>query len=124
MSYKKLPDSELEIMLCIWQHEIPTHIGEIMERLNPAKKRPYQAVQTLLGRLVEKDFLRCEKLGRLNYYTPLVELSAYRSSETTTFIEKMYANSPAKLVAALVQEQSLSEEECEQILRLLEKGGA
>lgn len=123
MAYKKLPDSELEIMRCIWLHETPTHIGEIMERLDPGKKRPYQAVQTLLGRLVEKGFLRCEKLGRLNYYTPLVELEAYRNSETASFVERMYANSPVRLIAALVRDTELSDQERDEIRRILEKGG-
>jgi len=121
--YKKLPDSELEVMLAIWHCDAPTHIGEIQQRLNPGKSRPYQAVQILLSRLAEKGFVKCEKLGRLNYYTPLVEEDKYRAQETVSFIDKLYGSSPARLVAALVQDSGLKESDIAEIRRILERAG-
>ena len=81
-----------------------------------------QAVQVVLGRLVEKGYLSCEKIGRLNYYTPLVAEADYRAAETETFVEKLYRNSPKSLIAALVQSQPLSKEDLEEIRALLDRG--
>ena len=119
---KRLPDSELEVMLTIWKSGEILHTGEIHQRIG--KGRPIQAVQTLLGRLCDKGFLRCEKRGRLNFYHPLAAEEDYRRQETASFLEKLYGNSAARLVAALVQSDSLSESDLAEIRGILEKGGA
>ena len=120
---KRLPDLELEVMLAVWKSEQALHTGEIHQRLSSGKKRPIQAIQTVLSRLGEKGFVRCEKTGRLNYYYPLVEEEAYRAQETASFLEKLYGNSPARLVAALVQNAVLNENDLAEIRRILEQGG-
>jgi len=110
-------------MLLIWQSKEAIHTGEILQNLSQSKKCNLQMVQSTLNRLVGKDFIRCDKIGRLNYYTPLVEEEQYREQETVSFIEKLYQSSPAKLVATLLSKQSMSEDEIEEIKRMLEKGG-
>lgn len=121
--YKKLPDSELEIMRIIWQAGRPIHTGEIFQILDPKRSGRIQAVQMVLSRLGEKGFVRCEKNGRLNYYTPLVEEDKYRAQETARFIDKLYGSSPARLMAALVEGYGVSEEDLAELRNLLERGG-
>lgn len=118
---KRLPDLELEVMLAIWQSGDTLHTGEICQRLSGEKKRPIQAIQTVLSRLEEKGFVKREKIGRLNYFYPLVKETAYREQETASFLEKLYGSSPARLVAALVQSESVSEEDLAEIRRILER---
>lgn len=118
---KKLSESELDVMLVIWNAEEALDTGEIVRRLAPQYDWKLQAVQVFLSRLVKKGFLRCEKLGRLNYYAPLVAESAYRAHETASFVEKLYRNSPKSLIAALVQSQPLSGEELQEIRELLDR---
>lgn len=121
MQLKKLPDAELEVMLAIWKSERPLHTGEILKRLPPEKQGRIQALQVLLGRLAEKGFVLCEKTGRFNYYTSLVPEQQYRSLETATFIERLYGNSPARLVAALVQEGGLDAQTLAEIRQILDE---
>jgi len=118
---KRLPDLELETMLVIWQSEDTLHTGEIHQRLAGNKKRPIQAIQTVLSRLEEKGFVRREKIGRLNYFHPLIIQESYRTQETASFLEKLYGNSPARLVAALVQSESISTEDLAEIRRILDR---
>lgn len=120
---KRLPDSELEVMLVIWRHNVATHTGEILQTLNLKKQTNLQTVQSTLNRLLNKGFVHCDKIGRLNYYTPLINENIYRDQETKTFIERMYHNSPAKLISALLSKQGMSEDEIEEIRQMLEKGG-
>ena len=117
---KRLSESELDIMLVIWRAPEALDTGEIARRLQKGWK--IQAVQVVLGRLVNKGYLSCEKTGRLNYYTPLVTEADYRAAETETFVEKLYRNSPKSLIAALVQSQPLSKEDLEEIRALLDRG--
>ena len=120
---KRLPDSELEVMLIIWRHGEAIHTGEILQILNTKRPSSIQMVQSTLNRLLNKSFIHCDKVGRLNYYTPLIAENDYRDQETETFLERMYHNSPTKLIAALLSKQEMSEDEIEEIRRMLEKGG-
>ena len=117
---KRLSESELDVMLVVWRAQEALDTGEVARRLQKGWK--IQAVQVVLGRLVEKGYLSCEKIGRLNYYTPLVAEADYRAAETETFVEKLYRNSPKSLIAALVQSQPLSKEDLEEIRALLDRG--
>lgn len=120
---KRLPDAELEVMLIIWRQGEAIHTGEILQKLGEKKQCNLQTVQSTLNRLLGKQFIQCEKIGRLNYYTPLIDESRYRDQETETFLEQMYYNSPVKLIAALISKQSMSEKDIEEIRSLLEQGG-
>ena len=117
---KRLSESELDVMLVVWRAQEALDTGEVARRLQKGWK--IQAVQVDLGRLVNKGYLSCEKIGRLNYYTPLVAEADYRAAETETFVEKLYRNSPKSLIAALVQSQPLSKEDLEEIRALLDRG--
>ncbi len=120
---RRLPDSELEVMLLIWQSIEPLHTGEILQRLKDSRECNLQMVQSALNRLTGKGFVNCNKLGRLNFYSSLVDKELYLEQETDSFIERLYHNSPAKLVTKLLSKQSMSETEISEIKRLLEKGG-
>ena len=117
---KRLSESELDVMLVVWRAQEALDTGEVARRLQKGWK--IQAVQVVLGRLVKKGYLSCEKIGRLNYYIPLVAEADYRAEETETFVEKLYRNSPKSLIAALVQSQPLSKEDLEEIRALLGRG--
>lgn len=117
---KRLSESELDVMLVVWRAQEALDTGEVARRLQKGWK--IQAVQVVLGRLVKKGYLSCERIGRLNYYTPLVAEADYRAAETETFVEKLYRNSPKSLIAALVQSQPLSKEDLEEIRALLDRG--
>ena len=117
---KRLSESELDVMLVVWRAQEALDTGEVARRLQKGWK--IQAVQVVLGRLDKKGYLSCEKIGRLNYYTPLVAEADYRAAETETFVEKLYRNSPKSLIAALVQSQPLSKEDLEEIRALLDRG--
>ncbi|HWP50775.1 MAG TPA: BlaI/MecI/CopY family transcriptional regulator [Clostridia bacterium] len=121
--FKRLPDAELEVMLLIWQSRDAIHTGDILQRLRTRKDCSLQMLQSTLNRLVSKQFVKYEKIGRLNYYTPLVNAEEYRIREAGGMIERFYENSPAKLFAALFKSNALSEGEIEALKKLLEESG-
>ena len=57
---KRLPDSELEIMMIIWNLEAPVQREQIEEKLR--ETHPI-ALTTLLSRLSEKGFLEIRRTG-------------------------------------------------------------
>ncbi len=113
---KRLPDSELEVMLILWHHNTPTSTKDI-HNLTDNKNKPIQITQTLLSRLQDKGFVECSKQNNSNMFKPLIDEESYRKSETSSFIEKLYSNSTSKLMATLIED--ISDEELDEIKRLL-----
>lgn len=123
-NFKRLPDSELAVMLAVWNRGTEkVHTGEILEELRAAGYTSWktQTVQNMLIRLTEKGYLTCEKLGRLNFYTPLVSMKEYQGRETDTLLERFYGGSARNLFAALVEKTTTSPQDLEEIRQLLSK---
>ena len=77
----------------------------------------------LLSRLEERGFVRGEKEGRSNGYTPLVNRPDYLAAESRSFLERVHGGSLSSLMAALYPEKELSREDIAELERILEKGG-
>jgi predicted transcriptional regulator len=121
---KSLPDSELKVMMVIWNNKGKMSTGEILDKLKDETNWKLSTLQIILSRLVEKGFLKNEKIGRYNYYSSLVNGSKYTQFETKNFIRKMYNNSSKKLIASLLEGgDMLTDEDIEEIRKLLNKGG-
>ncbi len=60
-SMKRLPDSELEIMMIIWELDKPVTRAEIEEKMAPGRKLSPTTILSFLSRLQEKGFLAMEK---------------------------------------------------------------
>lgn len=120
---EKLPDSELSVMKVIWNSKEPIGTGEIIKALKEGKSWSRSTVQVLLSRLEEREFIECKKKGRLKYYKCLIEEEVYCQKETKSFIEHFYNNSYKKLIASLVQDNAINEEDIKDIIQIIKEGG-
>ena len=118
---KRLPESELEIMMIIWRHGGPVNRMEIEAGLE--KKVAAPTVLSFLNRLEAKGFVRVEKIGKVNWYTPLVEEEAYLQRESKNILQKLYRNSLKNFVAALYDGDALTQQDMEELADFLEKKG-
>lgn len=119
---KSLPDSELKVMKIIWRKNSKVSTGEILAELKDEVDWKLSTLQVILSRLTEKGFLKNEKIGRINYYSSIIEHSKYTKNETKNFVRKMYDNSSKKLIASLIEEDtSLTEEDIEEIRNMLNR---
>ena len=116
---KRLPESELDIMLVVWAGEGGVTAPAILEGL----ERPLtaSALHSYLKRLEEKGFLACEKRGKVNYYTPLVSREEYQRSEGRTILQKLYGGSLSRFAAALYDGERVAREEVADLQALLEQ---
>ena len=118
----RLPDAELEVMKALWSlGDYPAHTGDIAQKLDKSWKAP--TLLKLLSRLEERGFVRGEKEGRSNGYTPLVNRPDYLAAESRSFLERVHGGSLSSLMAALYPEKELSREDIAELERILEKGG-
>ena len=111
--YPRLPESELDIMLVVWELKEAT-APAILERL----ERPLtaSALHSYLKRLEEKGYLACRKEGK-----------AYRRQEGRNILGKLYEGSLKRFAAALHDGGALDQSEVEELRAYLdeleEKGG-
>lgn len=120
----QLSDAELEIMKIIWENqEEITLFPYIMEEL-AARGKPCQknTLIVLLSRLINKGFLSAKKIGRRNEYTTLVSETEYQTVQTKNFLEKIYEGKVKGLVSNLISGDLLTDEEYEELKKLLEEG--
>lgn len=116
---RRLPDSELDIMLVVWNTPDAISAPAILERLE--RELTASALHSYLKRLTEKGFLSCTKLGKVNTYRPLISREAYRRCEGETVLKKLYNNSLSHFAAALYDGKKMKEEELHELQALLDR---
>lgn len=121
---QQLSDAELEIMKIVWENPSKvTLFPYIMEGL-AARGKPCQknTLIVLLSRLMNKGYLNAQKIGRRNEYTNLISETEYQTAQTKNFVNKIYEGNVNDLVCNLISGDLLSEEEYQELKKLLEKG--
>ena len=121
----KLPASELEIMQAIWildeEGEKFISASLVMKRFPALNRLKLTTVLTLITRLQTKGFIRTEKLGRSNCYTPIISSAEYRRFAYGDFVEKVYRNDRMDLFSALIADEALTAEDIEEIKAMIAK---
>ena len=119
---RRLPDAELEVMNAVWACTPPVARTDIEAILCTDHPMAATTILTLLTRLTEKGFLRTEKHGRTNCYTPLISKHDYLASQSKRFVDKLCGGNMSTFAAALC-DSGLSREDIAELRSLLEKGG-
>ena len=114
-TYQRLPESELDIMLVLWNHTPPMNRMEIEKVINTKKSLAPTTILSLLARLEAKNFVEVTKQGKMNLYTPLVSQSDYQAHESQSVLEKLYGNSLKKFVTSIYQGKKISSEEIHEL---------
>ena len=117
---RRLPDSELEVMQIVWNHEPPVSRATIEREVSTRHALATTTILTLLTRLCEKGFLSIKKQGRANLYTPLIARRDYLASESRSILEKLYGGS-IKTFANALCDSGISKQELKELRELLEK---
>lgn len=115
MELKKLPDAEFELMRIIWQNPSPISTNQIIEKMEVGDRRKPQTVLTLLTRLIERGYLRSERVGKERIYTPLVAQEEYLAFESSQFMRRFHANSFVSLVNTLYEGHQMTGEDIQEI---------
>ena len=120
---KRLPDAELEIMKVIWHNECPISTSEVKRIIDEESdvKRTQQTVQTLINRLIAKEYIAKDKRGKEYIYTPLVAEKDYVEFESERFLRKMHGNSVTNLMRALFDSKKISDEDISELEKMFKE---
>jgi predicted transcriptional regulator len=116
-NFKKLPDTEFEIMKVVWANEPPITTNMIMEALGNKREWKAPTVNSLMLRLVERGFLRTEKNGKERTYFPLVDKEDYLKFETGNFMKLYHENSFLSFVNTLYDGKQLNDADIKELMK-------
>lgn len=118
---KKLPDAELELMKIIWEAKEGVTSSYMMEKLKGVKTWSNTTVLNFLARLVERGFLKSERVGKSNVYTALIEEVDYLENESKSFLQRLHGNSMKSLIAALYNSKAISGDDLKELQNFIEE---
>ncbi len=114
---KTLTKAEEQVMQALWKIE-KGFLKDIVEAM-PSPKPHSNTVATLLKILIEKKFVGTETFGRMNEYHPLISRQAYSKNTLSTVVKGYFGGSFSKAVSFLIEENKLSVEDLELLLKQL-----
>lgn len=110
---------EEQIMQILWQLK-KALIKEIRTQF-PDPKPHYNTIATLIKNLERKKFVKHESVGNVHLYFPVITKDAYQKREIGTLISNYFNNSYKNLVTYFAEEENISEEELEEILKMIKQ---
>lgn len=118
-----LPNSELELMLIIWEADGPVTRADIETKLQGHDNWGPTTVLKFLSRLVEKGFISCESQGwrQMNRYSPVISEEEYLVSESKSVLGRFVGRSVTSMVANLYENQSIDDKELDELQAFIEE---
>lgn len=118
----RLPESELEVMMCIWRmKDEELSVSNILEKLRKDKTITAGALHSYLNRLAEKNYIQCEKCGKYRMIRPLISEEEYRDSESETVLDKFFHGSVSSLVSCLYKKNRLNANEIKELKEFVKR---
>ena len=115
-----LTEVELEFMNELWALGEGT-VRDVLQRLPDDRNLAYTSGATILRILEQKEFVTSRKEGKSHVYRPSLEKDTYQTRSLKDLSQKLFDDTPASLVARLVNDDELTEEALGQIRALVDR---
>ena len=117
---KSLSEIEWQIMTVLWEKGVLS-VKDVWHAVYPNGEKAYTTVQTYMDRMVDKQLLKKQKIGLVNFYHPIVDKKTLMKKATDTLISRVFNGSFGSLAAFLVDSYNMSGEDLDKIKQLIEK---
>lgn len=120
----KITESEAEVMKVLWTAKKPLPVSVLTDELFKKCGWDSSTTRTLLRRLCQKEAVLADK-KEIFYYSPVVTEQDYNLANTQLLIDRLYAGSAKDLVAALLSQKKLGDEDIAELREMfkVEKPG-
>lgn len=116
----KLSDGEWKIIQLLWK-ESPQTIIQLTKALESETGWTKHTVISYLKRMEEKGAVRYQTEGRTKQFYPLIEERDAELQETKYFLDKVFQGRLGLLLHTMVQQQSFSEDEIQELQSILDQ---
>ncbi|AGA78257.1 BlaI/MecI/CopY family transcriptional regulator [Echinicola vietnamensis] len=117
MKYKPT-DSELEILSILWERKAAS-VREVHEELSKRKETGYTTTLKIMQIMFAKKLLDRKEQGRSHIYMPSITESETQNSLLNSFMATTFGGSAKKLVMKALGQSNPSQEEIDEIRKLL-----
>lgn len=111
----RLTSKEEEILGYFWSNG-PLFVRELLE-LQDEPKPHYNTLSTIVRALEEKGYIGYKAFGNTHQYYALVSEDEYKKHSLKQVIDKYYDNSYTRVVSTLIEEEALTIEELQDLIR-------
>ena len=115
---RDLTKAEEQVMQVLWKIK-KGFVKDMLEHFDDPKPA-YNTVSTIVRILQEKGFVKHKAYGRTHEYYPVVTKNEYSKSHIKTFVNDYFSNSFEKMVSFFAKEKSISLQEMEEIMKIME----
>ena len=121
--WPRISDAEWMVMKAVWPLRAAT-AKEVVEQLKSVTDWKPKTIHTLLGRLVQKGALACDKSGREYLFKPLVDEEECRLQASRSFLARVFDGEIAPFLACFLERGKLSPAEINELKSILEDKSA
>jgi predicted transcriptional regulator len=115
-----LSEGQLELMNIVWDHGEVT-VAEAWKAMAARRKVARNTVLTMLSRLEEKGWLRCDSADHAHRYRAAVPREATLGTMIRRLVDTAFGGSAEGLVLALLHGKGVSAEEARRIRELIDR---
>lgn len=115
-----LTEVELEFMNELWALGEGT-VRDVLQQLPEGRDLAYTSAATILRILEQKEFVTSRKEGKSHVYVPTLGKDAYQTRSLKDLSLKLFDDTPASLVARLLNDDELTDEALGQIRALVDR---
>jgi BlaI family transcriptional regulator, penicillinase repressor len=122
MPEDSLPDAELDVMVCLWQHG-PQTARALREALESSRPMTHASISTLLMRLIDKGLVAREKggVGKAFIFRALAPPDAIQRHLVSDLLDRVFGGSGIALVSTLLESRRPTPSELDELSALLEQ---
>ena len=113
---------ELQIMNVVWDKGQAT-VHEVKDVLTRGRQPAYTTVLTMMRKLEAKGYLQHEVDNRSYVYQAAIERQEVRQGLLGDLVDRIFRGSPSLLVTSLLEQDHISDEELEEIDRIVRERG-
>jgi BlaI family transcriptional regulator, penicillinase repressor len=122
MAESSLPDAELDVMVCLWQHG-PQAAGKLRELLSAKRPMTHASISTLLMRLLDKGLVGREKgtVGKAFVFRALVPPNTIQRHLVGDLLDRVFGGSGVALVSTLLESRRPTSDELDELSALVDQ---
>ncbi|MHC4474255.1 MAG: BlaI/MecI/CopY family transcriptional regulator [Planctomycetota bacterium] len=116
----ELTEAEWAIMKVVWENE-PCAAGTVQEALAASRDWAYSTVKTTMDRMVNKGFLRIEKIRNLQLFSSCLSEVEAKRGELRKMLKRAFDGALTPMMQFLIEHEGLSTDQAEQLRKLVDK---
>jgi predicted transcriptional regulator len=114
----ELSRAETEVARIVWNLG-EARLRDVVAAMPSGRQIDPATVQTYLRRLKAKGYLRTQRVGRVDVYSPSVQPAGVVKAAVREFVNRLFSGDAFPLMQQLINDKSLSDEQLAQLQKTL-----